>query len=84
MENRTAANDPAVEWSGKSKVVRNYDAWSLSLYKKQKRIVIETQDYHAGPLIITRDELCDIAKIMGLHVRKRKRKNKLNDEHLVK
>lgn len=62
--------------SDKNKVVRNFDSWTFSIYRKQKRIAIETLDYHAGPLIMTRDELCDIAKMMGLHVRKRKRKKK--------
>lgn len=76
MEQKTTSNDRTVKLSDKNKIVRNFDAWSLSLYRKQRRIIIETLDYHAGPLIISRDELCDIAKLMGLHVRTRKRKKK--------
>ncbi len=82
MEQRTESSEKTFKWSDKNNLVRNLDAWSLSLYKKQKRIIIQTLDYHAGPLIITRDELCDIAKMMGLHVRKRKRKKKLNETHI--
>lgn len=64
---------------GRNVTIKNFDAWSISIYKKQKRIIMETHEYHAGPLIITKDELCDIAKMMGLHVRKNKRKRKAND-----
>ncbi len=84
MEQKISSNDRTVKLSDKNKTVRSFDSWSLSLYKKQKRIIIETLDYHAGPLVITRDELCEIAKMMGLHVRKRKRKKKLNDEKSLK
>jgi hypothetical protein len=60
--------------SDKGAIVRNYDACSVKLYKKKRRIVIETLDYHAGPLMLTRDELSDLARLMGLHVRRRKNK----------
>ncbi len=49
----------------------NLDSWSIKLYRKRKQIVIETQDYHAGPLVLTRDQLIDITRKMGLHVRTR-------------
>ncbi len=55
-------------------IVKNYDSWTIKLYKKKRRIVIETLDYHAGPLILTRDEFCNLARLMGLHVRQRKNK----------
>lgn len=75
MEQGDAFDKPKSNRTDNRITIKNYDAWSLSLYRKQKRLMIETLDYHAGPLIITRDELCDIARLMGLHVRKRKRKN---------
>jgi hypothetical protein len=59
---------------GKGAIVKNYDSWTIKLYKKKRRIVIETHDYHADPLMLTRDELCDLAQLMGLHVRKRRNK----------
>ncbi len=49
----------------------NYDSWTIKLYKKRKKIVIETLDYHSGPLVLTRDQLMDISRKMGLHVRTR-------------
>ncbi|MFI5141803.1 MAG: hypothetical protein ACHQII_05560 [Bacteroidia bacterium] len=52
-------------------VAINYDFWTIKLYKKQKKLVIETLDYHSGPLVLTRDQLIDISRKMGLHVRKR-------------
>ncbi len=79
MEQRTGFNADTINQSDNKVVVKSFDAWSLSLYRKQKRLMIETTDYHAGPLIITRDELCDIARLMGLHVRKRIRKNKTGE-----
>jgi hypothetical protein len=82
MEQTNESSERTFKWSDKNNLVRNLDAWSLSLHRKQKHIIIQTLDYHAGPLIITKDELCDIAKMMGLHVRKRKRKKKLNDTHV--
>ncbi len=49
----------------------NFDSWNIKLYKKRKKLVIESLDYHAGPLVITRDQLIDITRKMGLHVRTR-------------
>jgi hypothetical protein len=51
----------------------NYDSWTIKLYKKRKKLVIETLDYHSGPLVLTRDQLIDLSRKMGLHVRKRKK-----------
>jgi len=76
MEQKNTEGNHNTTGSEKKIAIINFDSWSLSLYKKQKRLVIETLDYHAGPLVITKDQLCDIAKQMGLYVRKRRRKNK--------
>lgn len=76
MEQGTTSSNRTLKLSDKKRIVRDFDLWTFSLYRKQKRIVIETLDYHAGPLVMTRDELCEIARIMGLHVRKRKPKKK--------
>ena len=73
MEQKDSAGQKA-DLSDKGAIVRNYDAWSVKLYRKKRRIVIETLDYHAGPLMLTRDELSDLARLMGLHVRRRKNK----------
>jgi hypothetical protein len=76
MEHGSSSTERTFKWSDKNNAFWNSDAWSLSLYRKQKHIIVKTLDYHAGPLIITRDELCELARMMGLHVRKRKRKKK--------
>ncbi len=51
------------------------DSWSIKLNRKKRYMTIESLDYHAGPLVLSRDELVGIARNMGLHVRTRKRKN---------
>lgn len=61
--------------SDKSAIVRTYDSWSIKLYRKKRRVVIETFDYHAGPLVLTREDLSELARLMGLHVRRRKNTN---------
>lgn len=58
----------------KSCIVINQDSWTIKLYKKQRQLSIETLDYHASPLVLTREDLVDIARKMGLHVRTRKTK----------
>ncbi len=63
-----------MEISEKGAIVRNYDSWTVKLSRKARQVSIETLDYHAGPLILSRDELAELARMMGLHVRKRKRK----------
>ncbi len=62
----------------KDAVIRSYDSWTVKLYRKARQVSIETLDYHAGPLILSRDELAELARMMGLHVRKRKRKKPQN------
>ncbi len=64
--------------SEKGVIVRNYDSWTVKLFRKARQVSIETLDYHAGPLILSRDELAELARMMGLHVRKRKRKKLQN------
>lgn len=73
MEQKSSTELKA-DLSGKGAVVRNYDSWAIKLFRKKRRIVIETLDYHSGPLILTRDEFGDLARLMGLHVRRRKNK----------
>ncbi len=73
MEQKSSAGQEA-DLPDKGVVVRNYDSWAIKLYRKKRRIIIETLDYHAGPLILSRDEFCDLARLMGLHVRRRKNK----------
>jgi hypothetical protein len=65
-----------VEQIGATLNTINIDTWSITLFRKQKRLQIATQDYHAGPLMLSRDQLIDIARKMGLHVRTRNRKAK--------
>ncbi len=74
MEQESSTGQEA-DLPGKGLVVRNYDSWAIKLCRKKRRIIIETLDYHAGPLILSRDEFCDLARLMGLHVRRRKIKN---------
>ncbi len=73
MEQKSSA-EQETDLPDKGAIVRNYDSWAIKLYRKKRRIVIETLDYHAGPLILTRDEFCDLARLVGLHVRRRKNK----------
>lgn len=61
---------------GKGVIVRNYESWSITLSRKSKKLSIETLDYHAGPLVLTRDELGELARIMGLRVGKKKSRKK--------
>ena len=61
-------------------VVIDHDSWTLKLYKKQRHLTVEALDYHAGPLMLTRNELIDIARKMGLHVQTRKKKRKSDKE----
>ncbi len=71
MEQKSSAAQEAALLD-KGTIVRNYGSWSIKLYRKKKRMVIEALDYHADPLLLSRDELCDLARLMGLHVRRRK------------
>ena len=57
-------------------VILSHDSWSLTIFRKQRRLSISSLDYHAGPLIITGDDLVNIARKMGLHVRTRNRKKR--------
>jgi hypothetical protein len=57
-----------------SHIVINHDSWAIKLYRKKRSLSIETLDYHSGPLVLTRDDLVEIARKMGLHVRTRKNK----------
>jgi hypothetical protein len=57
----------------KGVIVRTYESWKISLYRKAKELSVETLDYHAGPLILSREALAELARMMGLHVRKRAR-----------
>jgi hypothetical protein len=66
--------DKSMDPHSASSIKINSDSWTITLFKKQRRLQFETLDYHAGPLMLTRDELIDIARKMGLHVRARKRK----------
>lgn len=83
MEQKSISCDEKTIGPERKVAIKNFDSWSISLYKKQRRLIIRALDYHAGPLIITRDELCDIAKLMGLHVNKRRRINKLRISNMV-
>ncbi len=74
MAPNNISRDYSITLTENKVAIKNFDSWSISVYRKQKRLIIETLDYHTGPLTITRDELCDIARLMGLHVRKRKKK----------
>lgn len=58
----------------KSTAVITMDSWSITLYRKKRQLTIKTLDYHAGPLVLTRDGLVEIARKMGLHVRSKKNK----------
>lgn len=58
-------------------IVINHDSWTIKLYRKKRSLSIESLDYHAGPLILSRDDLTDLALKMGLHVRSRRRKKLL-------
>lgn len=60
--------------SDKSQIVINHDSWEIKLNRKKRCLSIETLDYHSGPLVLTRDDLVEIARKMGLHVRTRKNK----------
>ncbi len=71
MERKSSAGQEAA-LPDKGAIVRNYGSWSIKLYKKKKYMVIEALDYHADPLLLSRDELCDLARLMGLHVRRKK------------
>jgi hypothetical protein len=50
--------------------------WTVSVSRKDKTVSIVTNDYHPDPLVITRDDLIAISRLMGLKVRKRNRKKK--------
>ena len=60
----------------KNSPAMNLDSWSIAIHKKQRKTVITALDYHSGPLILTRDQVIEIARRMGLHVRTRNRKNR--------
>ncbi len=60
--------------SADGKTSDDHDSWAIKLYRRQRYLTIEALDYHAGPLTISRDDLVNIARNMGLHVRTRKKK----------
>ncbi len=45
--------------------VKSTEAWSISLSRKERCVYIKTDDYHAGPLRLTRDELYNLGRMMS-------------------
>lgn len=43
-----------------AKVYRELDAWTLSLSKQEKCVIIDTSDYHPGLLFLTKQDLAEI------------------------
>ena len=37
-------------------------AWGVYVSKKHKRVVIDVTDYHAGKLMLSKDDLLDLVK----------------------
>ncbi len=50
MEERNTLSEDTAKWTDNKVTIKTFDSWSLSLYRKQKRLMIETTDYHACPL----------------------------------
>ncbi len=45
--------------------VKSTESWSILLSKKERCVYINTDDYHAGPLRLTRDELYALGRMMN-------------------
>ena len=53
--------------------VKSTESWSISLSRKERCVYIATDDYHAGPLRLTRDELYELGRMMSRKSRKAKK-----------
>jgi hypothetical protein len=64
---------------GNNSQTLTFGAWTISVSRKSKSLSIKTTEYHADPLVISRDELISVARLLGLKVRKRSRKRNPNN-----
>ncbi len=45
--------------------VKSTESWSILLSKKERCVYINIDDYHAGPLRLTRDQLYELGRMMS-------------------